>query len=60
MRARVQVQEDYLAGLELDRREWRRLKTQAVKTHMVGPKRQLLEARLKYGSDLPDGDGSDM
>ncbi|CAM9201730.1 unnamed protein product [Ectocarpus sp. 4 AP-2014] len=60
MRARVQVQEDYLAGLEQDRREWRRYQIQAVKTKSVAVKQRRLRMRLAYGTDLSDGIGSDI
>ncbi|CAM9752234.1 unnamed protein product [Ectocarpus sp. 6 AP-2014] len=60
MRARVQVQEDYLAGLEQDRREWRRYQVQAVKTKSVAVKQRRLRMRLAYGTDLSDGIGSDI
>lgn len=60
MRARVQVQEEYLAGLELDRREWHRYRTRAAKHGAVAGQQKRRQARLAYGSDQPDGIESDM
>lgn len=60
MRARVQVQEDFLVGLELDRREWRRHQTRAAKSGVVAPQHRRRQLRLAYGSDPSDGVGSDM
>jgi len=60
MRARVQVQEEFLAGLERDRREWHRYRTQAVKSSSVSAKQRIRQVRLAYGSDQSDGIGSDM
>lgn len=60
MRARVQVQEDFLAGLEQDRREWRRYRTHAAKRGVVESQHRRRELRLAYGEDLSDGVSSDM
>lgn len=60
MRARVQVQEDFLAGLELDRREWGRYQTHVVKSGVVASQRTRRQLRLAYGGDPSDGVGSDM
>lgn len=60
MRARVQVQEDFLAGLEVDRREWHRYQTDAVKSNAVAAQRRRLQVRLAYGNDQSEGVGSDL
>lgn len=60
MRARVQVQEDYLAGLERDRREWNRYQIQIAKSGAVAAQRKRRQARLAYGSDQLGGIGSDL
>lgn len=60
MRARVQVQEEFLAGLELDRREWRRYQTHAAKSGAVESQHRRRQLRLAYGSDPSDGVGSDV
>eukprot|EP00752_Nemacystus_decipiens_P003563 g3286.t1 len=60
MRARVQVQEDFLAGLERDRREWRRYQTHAAKSGAVASHHRRRQLRLAYGDDPSDGVGSDM
>ncbi len=59
MRARVQVQEEFLAGLEHDRREWHRYRTQAVKSGSVSSKQRIRQVRLAYGSDQSEGTGRD-
>lgn len=59
MRARVQAQEKFLVGLELDHREWSRLKTQIVKKQAAASKQKLLRVRLDYGTDPNDRGGSD-
>lgn len=60
MRARVQVQEDFLAGLERDQREWRRYQTHAAKSGVVAGQHRKRQMRLAYGSDASDGGGSDL
>lgn len=60
MRARVQVQEDFLVGLEQDRREWRRYQTHAAKSGVVASQHRRRQLRLAYGSDPSDGVASDM
>lgn len=60
MRERVQVQEDFLAGLERDRREWRRYRTWVAKSGAVAAKQKRRQARLAYGTDQVDGIGSDL
>ncbi|CAM9393438.1 unnamed protein product, partial [Hapterophycus canaliculatus] len=60
MRARVQVQEEFLAGLEVDRREWHRYQTHTVKSNAVAAQRRRLKVRLAYGNQQSDDIGSDI
>lgn len=59
MRARVQEQEDYLAGLQLTRREWKRFRTQVVKNRVAASSQKMLRVRLNYGNEHLDGAGSE-
>lgn len=49
MGERVQMQQDFLAGLEVDRRDWNRFRTQVVKTRASATKKKFLLRRLHYG-----------
>lgn len=51
MRKRVQMQEEYLAGVEVDRKDWRRHCTYIVKKHETKSKHKLLRRRLRYNEE---------
>lgn len=51
MRERVQVQKDYLAGLEMDRRDWHRHRTALVMACATSSKHKLLRRRLMFGGE---------
>lgn len=60
MRKRVQVQEEYLMGLEADRKDWRRYRTHIVKNRAMKSKHKLLRRRLSYaGGDLTNTSASE-
>lgn len=50
MGERVKAQDEYLIGLQLDQRDWRRSRTQVVKERATAVQKRLLLRRLAYGS----------
>ena len=55
MRVRVQAQEQYLAGLEQSKRDWRRYEGKLMKSSLLAAAQRKLRVRLNYGNGQRKG-----